>query len=117
MTLEPSNKTSDVKIWAIIIWALYIGAFITGISGLVGLILAYVKRDDFVGTPFESHITSAIRTFWIALVAGLIGLVLMLVLIGWLVLLAVGAWVLFRAIRGLVFAIDSKPIPDPSGWL
>lgn len=119
MTLEPSGNSSsiDAKTWTIIIWALYIGSCVTAVSGILGVILAYVKRDDLRGTPFESHITSAIRTFWVALIVGLVGTILIFVAIGFIVLLALAVWVLFRSIRGLVLALDSKPIADPQGWL
>jgi uncharacterized membrane protein len=117
MSLETTNSSLNPRTWTIIIWALYLGSFVTGISGIVGVVLAYMKRADLAGTPFESHAISAIRTFWISLVAGLICLVLTLVLIGPLLMLAVGAWVLSRSIRGLVKALDSKPIADPQGWL
>ncbi|PXA97537.1 hypothetical protein DMC47_13355 [Nostoc sp. 3335mG] len=122
MTFDNSGNSStgatDAKTWAIVIWGLFIGGAITGgIATIVGVILAYVKRDDLRGTPFESHVTSAIRTFWISLVGALIGVVLMFILIGVLVLIAVAVWVLFRSVRGLVFALDSKPIADPAGWL
>lgn len=117
MTLETSTTQPDPKTWALIVWGLYILGSVTGILAVVGVILAYVKRGDLIGTPYESHLTSAIRTFWIALIAGVIGVVLMIVAIGFIVLLALAVWVLFRSIRGLVFAIDGKPIPNPTGWL
>ncbi len=117
MTNEPAISNPDARTWAIIIWGCYILGSFTGIMALVGVILAYVKRDDLAGTAFQSHATSAIRTFWTSLIIGLIGVVLMFVLIGFLVLLALGVWVLFRSIRGLVYAMDSKPIPNPTGWL
>jgi uncharacterized membrane protein len=104
--------------WATIVWGLYIASYFTAwITGIVGLIIAYVKRGDLVGTPFESHMTSAIRTFWISLIVLIIGIVLCFVLIGFLVLGLLALWNLFRVIRGLIYAFDGKPIPDPTGWL
>jgi uncharacterized membrane protein len=84
---------------------------------LVGLIIAYVKREELAGTPFASHMTSAIRTFWILLIVGIIGFVLSFVGIGIVILGLLGVWHLFRVIRGLVRAIDRQPIADPTGWL
>jgi uncharacterized membrane protein len=117
MTLQTSNSSLDPRTWTIIIWGLYLGSFVTGISGIVGIVLAYMKRADLAGTPFETHVVSAIRTFWISLVAALIGLVLTIILIGPLVMIAVAVWFIFRSVRGLVLALDSKPIADPQGWL
>ncbi|TBW35227.1 hypothetical protein EYW49_16460 [Siculibacillus lacustris] len=113
-----ASSPASPKTWAIVVWALYLGGAVTvGIAGIVGLIVAYLKRGDVAGTVYASHITSAIRTFWISLIAGIIGFVLSFVGIGLLVLIAVGIWSLFRAVRGLLKALDAKPIDDPEGWL
>ena len=61
--------------------------------------------------------TSAIRTFWILLIVGVIGFVLSIVGVGIVVLVLLAVWQLFRIIRGIVRAIDRKPIDDPTGWL
>ena len=53
----------------------------------------------------------------ISLIIGIIGAVLSLVLIGYLILLALVIWQLFRFVRGLIRAIDGRPIEDPEGWL
>ena len=111
------SEGTTPQTWAIIVWALYLASSITGISIIAGLIIAYIKRDELAATPFGSHMTYAIRTFWISLIGLLIGIVLTFVLIGILVLIAVCIWTLYRMIRGLVCAIDGRPIVDPQGWL
>ena len=104
--------------WAIIVWALFIASYFTiAITAIVAVIIAYVKRGDLAGTPFESHMTSAIRTFWITLIVGIIGIVLAFVGIGFIILGLLALWQLFRVIRGLVRALDGAPIADPAGWL
>jgi uncharacterized membrane protein len=111
-------KPTDPRTWAIIVWGLYIASYFTfTFSMVIGIIIAYVKRQDMTGTPFESHMTSAIRTFWISLIVALIGIVLAFVGIGVVILIALGIWQLFRAIRGIIYALDAKPISDPTGWL
>jgi uncharacterized membrane protein len=119
MSQQPSTFSGTTpQTWAIIVWALFIASYFTAwITGIVGLVIAYVKRDDLVGTPFESHMTSAIRTFWISLIVGIIGVVLCFVLVGFLVLGLLALWHLFRVIRGLIRALDGQPIADPAGWL
>lgn len=104
--------------WAVIVWGLYLAAFFTfAITAVIALIIAYVKRGDLAGTPFESHMTSAIRTFWISLLIGVIGAILVMVGVGFLILIALALWQLFRIIRGLIRALDGRPIDDPTGWL
>ena len=48
---------------------------------------------------------------------GIIGIVLTFVGIGIVILIALVVWQLFRIIRGLVRALDGRPIDDPAGWL
>ncbi len=119
MSQQPwTTSGTSPQTWAIIVWALMIASYFTAaLTGIAGLIIAYVKRDDLVGTAFESHMTSAIRTFWISLIVGIIGFMLVFVFIGFIVLGLLTLWQLFRTIRGLVYALDSKPIADPTGWL
>jgi len=109
---------TNPQTWAIVVWALFIASYFTlAITAIVAVIIAYVKRGDVAGTPFESHMTSAIRTFWISLIVGIVGVVLCFILIGFLVLGLLAVWNLFRVIRGLIYALDGKPIVDPAGWL
>ena len=106
------------RTWAIVAWALYISSFFTaGITANIGLIIAYVKRDDLNSTPFGSHLTSAIRTDWISLIGIVIGSVLLLVFVGYFILFLLGLWGLFRCVRGLIKAADNEPISNPTGWL
>jgi hypothetical protein len=65
-----------VKSWTLIVWGLYLASFFgLATTQIIGLIIAYVKRRDAAGTPFESHMIYAIRTFWIGLGVELIGLI------------------------------------------
>ena len=109
--------SSEERNWTIAVWLLYLGGHITVITVIAGLVIAYMKRPQFAGTPYESHMTSAIRTFWIALIGGLICIVLIFVLIGIPALIALAIWTIFRCVRGLVRAINGEPIADPEGWL
>jgi len=115
--MQTSDQGTNPKTWAIIVWALYLLAYLTGFTAIIGLIIAYVKRGELAGTPFESHMTSAIRTFWISLIAGIIGVVLSIVGIGVVILAVLCVWQIFRVIRGMIRAVDGRPIDDPAGWL
>ena len=118
MALQTTNGDTSPKTWAVVVWGLYLATFLTFfLTAVIGVIIAYVKRRDAVGTPFESHMTSAIRTFWIFAVGSVIGYLLTLVLIGYAVLAALALWALFRSLRGLIRALDGKPIDNPRGWL
>jgi uncharacterized membrane protein len=113
----PAVQNSEERNWTIAVWLLYIAGHITAITIIAGLVIAYMKRPQFVGTPYESHMTSAIRTFWIALIGGIVSAILALVLIGIPMLIALAIWTIFRCVRGLVRAINCQPIENPTGWL
>lgn len=100
-----------------IVALLYLASFLFGITGIIGLILAYVWQGETRGTWEESHLRFHIRTFWIALLGCIVSAVLMLVLIGFVALLAIGLWVLIRTIIALVAAQKRQPIADPATWL
>jgi uncharacterized membrane protein len=118
MALQTTSEDTSPKTWAIVVWGLYLATFLTFfLTAVIGVIIAYVKRRDLVGTPFESHMTSAIRTFWIFVVGSVIGYVLTLVLVGYALLVVLVLWALFRSLRGLIRALDGKPIENPRGWL
>ena len=118
MSMQTTESSTDPRTWAMIVWGLYIASYFTAfITMIVGLIIAYVKRGELAGTPFESHMTSAIRTFWISLIGGIIGVVLLIVGIGFVILIALAVWQIFRVIRGMIHAVDGRPIEDPTGWL
>jgi uncharacterized membrane protein len=109
---------TSAQTWAIAVWALFLASiFSVALTGIIGVIVAYIKRRDLAGTPFASHMTSAIRTFWITLIVGAIGFVLLLIGIGSIILGLLVLWHLFRVVRGLIRAIDGQPIADPAGWL
>jgi uncharacterized membrane protein len=71
--------SSDDRNLAFLVYALlFFGPFLAGLSGLVGVVIAYVRRS--VADPVErSHFAFQIREFWIAVVlmavAGLSALV------------------------------------------
>lgn len=96
-----------------VVYGLYALGFINGITTLIGVIIAHLRRSEVAGTYLESHFTWQIRTFWIALLGLFIGAVLMMVGIGILVLLADAIWVIYRIVKGWLRLADGKPVEDP----
>ncbi len=86
-----------------------------GLIGLIGLILAYVKRGEAAGTWLQSHYRWLIRTFWFSVLWNIVGWLAVVTLIG--IPIAIGIWiattiwVMYRLIRGYVLFNDSKPVP------
>ena len=80
----------------------------TGITAIISVVIAYLKRDDARGTPFESHYSNAIEIFWVFFACMLVVVPLCFVLIGIPLIVALYVWVIFRTVKGLVRAIDAK---------
>jgi len=107
-------------------YILFIVGFFTGITALVGVILAYVNRDN-AAEPFRSHLSWQIKIFWrgiwfglgiavtyfVAAVAGILtvgfGFILMLIPmalgIWWMV------WTLLAIIKGMKALGRSEKMP------
>jgi uncharacterized membrane protein len=99
---------------------LVVAAPLMGLLGIVGVIVAYVKRDDAKGTWVASHLRWLIRTFWYSTLWGVVGaiiyvllfIVLLLgVLLAHLIWGATSIWVIYRVVRGYLLFKDNRPIP------
>lgn len=99
-----------------IISLLYLASFVVGISGIVGVVLAFVWRAEPEADWEVSHYQYLINTFWIALIGGIVGVILTMVLIGLLVLLAVAVLVITRSVMSLLNAQKRQPMPNPGSW-
>ncbi len=100
-----------------IISLLYLGSYFTGISGLVGIVLAHVWSGEDNPEWMASHLTYLIRTFWIGFLASIVGIVLSIVLIGIPILMAAAIWVAVRSIMSIIKAQKQEPMPDPETLL
>src|SRR6185312_3787553 len=98
----------DARSYNIMIYGLYLGAlFCGGASGIVGVVMAYIKRAEYKGTIWESHIENAIHAFWVWFLLFLAGIPLLLLFgLGFLVMAAGFIYFLYRTIKGLIAAID-----------
>jgi uncharacterized membrane protein len=104
------------------------------IAEAIGAIVAFVRRREFAGSPFETHATSAIQTFWIMFAGFAVSICLafslmfvpnieaagfgvgaLLIVLFTLPLLFI--WKTFRVAKGLRRAMEGEPIADdPRRW-
>ncbi|MEO5700120.1 MAG: hypothetical protein ABIS17_15960 [Casimicrobiaceae bacterium] len=90
-----------------------------GLLGIIGVIIAYVKRDDAQGTWVASHLRWLIRTFWYSMLWGFVGVLFLLVLgiiligipIAFLIWALASIWVIYRVIRGFLLFNGNRPVP------
>lgn len=100
-----------------IINLLYLASYVTGVTGIVGVILAYVWRGDAKAAWEVSHYEYAIRTFWLFFLGMVVGTILTLVLIGIPILIAVSVLVIVRCVMSILNAQKQVPMPNPGSWL
>src|SRR5262245_56067463 len=101
---------------ALIVYILYFVGYFTVIPFIVGVIIAHVQKGSG-GPLLDSHYDFQIRTFWISVLYGIVGFVLMFVLIGFLVWAWWFIWSLIRNIKGILALNENRPIADPRSWL
>jgi uncharacterized membrane protein len=118
-SIEPGRPrapiVSDTTL-ALIVYVLYFAAYFTGITAVVGVIVAHLqvgRGDSFLDT----HYRFQIRTFWIGVLYLVVGTVLTFILIGFLVLAWWFIWSLVRNVKGVLALNQNQPISNPSSWL
>jgi uncharacterized membrane protein len=101
---------------ALIVYILYLIGFVTGITALVGVIVAHLYRGSAT-QQVVTHLRFQVRTFWVGAIYFVLGCLLWYFIIGILLLLWWGAWTFVRVIRGMLLLNDGKPIPNPKSFM
>ncbi|MGR9115464.1 MAG: DUF4870 family protein [Gammaproteobacteria bacterium] len=104
-SIETKNKTVTT-----VIYALYAGSLLIGVTVIAAIIMNYIKRDDVAGTWLESHFRWQIRTFWFSLLWSLVGGFTLGLGIGWIILPANVIWFIYRILKGWLWLNDNKPM-------
>jgi uncharacterized membrane protein len=97
------------------VYILYLVGFLTGITVLVGLIIAYLQRDK-TDRVSQSHFQFQITTFWIGLLYFFVGVLTLHIGIGVLILLWYVIWTVIRCVKGLLALNMGEPIRNPNSW-
>ena len=109
--LPAGKDEASLRTMTMIIYGLLAAGWITGgLLGIVAIILAYVKRDDARGSWLESHYTWLIRTFWIGLGIGVLGMLTVFVVVGFFILFGGFVWTVYRVVKGFVRLNDKLPV-------
>ena len=98
------------------IYALYVIGVLVGATAVVGVVMAYLARED-APNWLASHYRFQIRTFWLLLLFSFIGAVLTLVLIGYLILVATAVWLIIRCVKGWHHLDRREPVENVETWL
>ena len=98
------------------VYILYLVGFLTGITVLVGVVIAYLQRDN-TDHVSQSHFQFQITTFWIGVLYFFVGLLTLHFGIGVLILLWWVIWTVIRCVKGLLALNMGEPIGNPNSWL
>ena len=118
----------DFRSYAIAAYVLFLFGWMNGISAIVAVILAYVKRREAAGTIWASHFDNVVLTFWVVIAGFFLGMLswplalglwvaewpvfwpgtLTLPLLGLLIFPLLAFWSLYRLIRGLIRAAEQR---------
>jgi uncharacterized membrane protein len=107
-----ANDSDAVKL----VYLLYFAGFVVGITTLIGVVIAYLKRGE-ADDVAASHFTYQIRTFWMSILFVAISMVLMMVAVGFILMLGWLVWAIVRNVKGFMAIAEGKPIPEPETWL
>ena len=112
VTVERVGNTDMAKI----VYVLYlIGLFTGGTTLLIGVVIAYIYRDEAQGW-LRTHYDTQIRLFWVGLLYCVIAGILCLIFIGFLLYLVIGVWFIIRSVKGLKYLDQRSPYLNALSW-
>jgi uncharacterized membrane protein len=113
---DPSQQSAvSGRQLALIVYILYFASYFTGITALIGVIIAHVQLAS--DALLSTHCRFQVRTFWIGLLYLAIGIILTTAVVGIAVLLWWFIWSLVRNVKGVLALNENKPIANPGSWL
>ncbi len=111
MNDNTETNTSIAKV----IYILYIVGTIIGLTAVIGLIMAYVNKDE-TDSWLQTHYRFQIRTFWIGLLYFVIGTLTLQLLFGALILIFTFFWMVIRCAKGLKQLENNQPVKNLESW-
>ena len=114
--VQAKNPIIDDRGLAFTVYILYFLGYVTGITSIIGVMIAYFQ-DRSANSELVSHFIFQIRTFWIGLAYLIAGGIFLHVGIGFLILLWGFVWSLMRNVKGILALNRSEPITNPYSWL
>jgi uncharacterized membrane protein len=93
-----------------------LGLLTAGVLAVAGVIIAYVKRDDFVGTYLRSHMDWLIRSFWWSLLWSALTVLFIILTFGlgfflaWIPFGIIWIWGAYRIIKGWLRLTEKREV-------
>jgi uncharacterized membrane protein len=98
-----------------LIYILYLVGLVIGLSTLIGVVIAYINKDN-APEWLKSHYIHQIHTFWKWLLFIVVGALTAVFAIGVVILLGAYVWMVIRCVKGLTMVSRGQPHPEPRGW-
>jgi len=108
MSSAAGPDLQQAKRITMVVYALQAASFAFGVTLIAAVILNYIKIEDVQGTWLASHFRWQIRTFWFALLWGVIGAITILVGVGFVVLGVATVWFIYRVVKGWLRLSEGK---------
>ena len=132
IAVAPHKGTDEegLRQMAMIAYGLLLAACFVGVTSIVAVIIAYIRREDARGTVWQSHYSNVIVIFWVMFAVFVTGLMTFPLALGlfffknfawswlsafslpvlfWLLICPLFViWFLYRIIRGLIRASDNR---------
>jgi len=112
---EVSAERTGSPDMAKIIYVLYLIGLLTGITLIIGVVMAYIYKDD---SPewLRTHYDAQIRIFWIGILYSVIAGILTAVLIGILLFFVIAVWWIVRCVKGLKYLDQKTAYANYESW-
>lgn len=107
---NPESEDSGTRTIAQLVYILQALSFAFGVTAVAGVVLNHLYLTQVRGTWLESHFRWQIRTFWLGLVWGVVGLMTYILVVGWLILIGVYLWTLYRVVKGAINFFAERPM-------
>ena len=106
-----AEQLASLKTLTMVVYGLQVLSVFVGFTAIVGVIINYVKRDEAMGTLYESHFDWQIRTFWWGLAWSVLGFILLFAFgLGLLIWFVAGIWAIYRVVKGFIKLNDNQPV-------
>ena len=108
---KTAEQLASLKSLTMVIYILQGLSVFVGVTAIVGIVINYIKKDETVGTVFESHFNWQIRTFWWGLAWSVVGFILLFAYgLGLVVWFVAGIWAIYRVVKGWLKLNDNQPV-------
>jgi uncharacterized membrane protein len=113
MLSEEAERSSSQLVLAIYI-LIAVSVFTAMCTGIIGVIIAHIKRDEARGSWLESHFDWLIQTFWYSIggyaLAGLLALTIIGIPLAGLLVVATWLWSVYRLVKGFLQWNERKAV-------